>query len=153
MPRKNPPTKPDPRQAELDAWLDKHNARCMWDRKLPNGTIFAVWQIGNGIAVTMRYANGGWEMFTGCGDGRIGATLADAEERLGLTEKQHGWKEAHVYGDIEPPIWMGPERTTAWTEEIDGDPNLVAGDEEGVATAYLPFGLVRHLLAAHKPAE
>lgn len=46
MPRKTKPTEPDPRQAVLDEWLDKHNARCAWDRKLPNGTIIAAWQIG-----------------------------------------------------------------------------------------------------------
>jgi hypothetical protein len=153
MPRKNPITAPDPRQAALDAWLDKHNARLAWDRKQPNGTIVACWIIGTGVAITMRYPKGGWDIFTGCGQNEIAATLADAEQRLGLAEPvEHEWTEAHVYGEDEPPIWR-VRGATCWTENVDKEPCLVVGDDEGVAVAYLSFPFVRERLAAHRSGD
>jgi hypothetical protein len=86
-PRKTaPPTAAadnDP-QAKLDAWLDKHDARCSWSHELPNGTLVAGWIINGRVAVTMRFPKGGWDIYTGSPAVDVPNTLTDAEQRLGL---------------------------------------------------------------------
>jgi hypothetical protein len=74
----------DPRQAKLDAWLDRYEAQCAWDHKLPNGTMAAGWIINARVALTMRFPHGGWDIYTGSPAADIPGTLADAEQRLGL---------------------------------------------------------------------
>ncbi len=78
----------------LAVWLEKHEARCMW--QLPLGgepdepTAYVEHYMivkGNkaSLFVVVVHANGhGWEIYTPCDSNMITETLEDAEKRLGL---------------------------------------------------------------------
>lgn len=72
--------------AKLDAWLAKHNAHCLWQKKLDSGDFVEAWVTQSGrVCLVVRFRkNMGWNIFTGIDDIDIEATLADAEKRLGI---------------------------------------------------------------------
>lgn len=81
----------------LKAWLNKHNARCMWQigmqpedsnqvREYGYPTAYVeCWLVGKALAIVIIHDNKmGWEIYTPAGTPLISETLADAERRLGL---------------------------------------------------------------------
>lgn len=54
-------------ERQLDNWLDKHNARCMWQtwtQPRKKGNVVECWTFANGsIAIIMRYSGGGWDIY------------------------------------------------------------------------------------------
>ena len=74
------------RGEQLDAWLRKHDAMCMWQKKLRHGTV-ECWLFPRSqmMAVVVRFNHGhGWELYTPGSTAKIDETLTDAEKRLGL---------------------------------------------------------------------
>jgi hypothetical protein len=81
----------------LQAWLDNHGARCMWqtprEEKPRNAewdwspqAYIECWIVGTRQCILIVYANkGGWNIFTDVNTPRVDETLADAERRCGLT--------------------------------------------------------------------
>lgn len=72
----------------LREWLEKHEARCMWQEGTgpkDNPDFVECW-IVNGVAmIVVVHANRrGWDIFTPCRDSSIEATLTDAELRCGI---------------------------------------------------------------------
>lgn len=144
MPRKTKPTaEPDPRQAKLDDWLDKHNARCAWSGKQPSGALVATWIVNGHVAVTIRYPRGGWDLFTGCPDSKIDVSLADAEERLGILPDSPGvtedgrkgvvyWRYDHGTGTTED---MGYATLCREAEPLDDEAALFGGRWVSSSTA------------------
>ena len=75
----------------LRGWLDKHNARCLWqtttDQKPASVTNSMVeyWALGSAVCIIVVHpSSAGWDLFTPGADVDANATLADAEKRLGL---------------------------------------------------------------------
>ena len=84
------------RTTELDAWLSKHEARCMWQivgHRAMRHTV-ECWAFPTArprykslapVMIVIRYHGGGWDIFLP-GSETIGIkeTLADVEARMGL---------------------------------------------------------------------
>jgi hypothetical protein len=81
----------------LKEWLDKHEARCMW--QIPShprdeGDLdwypqyyIEGWLVKKRIVVLQIYSNKmGWNIFTDCGSNKVDDALADAEQRLNIVE-------------------------------------------------------------------
>lgn len=79
----------------LQAWLKKHDARCLWQRPMQNDpqeesdwaptAYIECWQIALRPFIIVVHANkGGWDLYTACESMKISETLEDAEKRLGL---------------------------------------------------------------------
>jgi hypothetical protein len=76
----------------LDAWLKKHNGRCMW--QLRNGgteddpqSYLECWLVNTRPVLIQVHANQhGWSIFTELDSSKIDETLTDAEKRLGIKE-------------------------------------------------------------------
>jgi hypothetical protein len=77
-------------RSELEAWLDKHNAKEM-ERWKTKSAVFALYVIGGGLCVVQRYYDGGWDIYTPLNELSLVASFADAEERLGITKKTLHW--------------------------------------------------------------
>jgi hypothetical protein len=82
----------------LKAWLDKHDARCMWqvpmqcehDRNPDQAPTAYVEQWlfpkTRRLAIILVHAHKhGWDIYAAKNDNDVAATLADAEARLGLS--------------------------------------------------------------------
>lgn len=65
-------------------WLDKNNARCLWEKKISPTVKVAGYMINGRIAIVSSYDGGfsGWDIFTSGNSNDTGATLCDAEQRL-----------------------------------------------------------------------
>lgn len=74
-------------KAQLDAWLDKHGARMLWERRgTHRDASTALYSFKHGAcAVVVRYVDGGFSVFTETSSIDIAETLADAEKRMGLS--------------------------------------------------------------------
>ncbi len=84
----------------LREWLDKHDARCMWqvpanekprdaDYGLVPQAYIECWIVGRRpCIIIVRGDKMGWELYTDADTPRIDDSLADAERRLGLTAKE-----------------------------------------------------------------
>lgn len=81
----------------LREWLDKHDARCMWQvpsQEKPSDAEYdwvpqayiECWIVGQRQCIIIVRGNKmGWEIYTDGNTPRIVETLADAERRLGIT--------------------------------------------------------------------
>lgn len=80
--------KPSKNVEYLNAWLDRHSARCLWEAKITGGLGWIeawVFPETGRIALIMHYGNGhGWNVYTDGDTHAIDGTLLDAERRLGL---------------------------------------------------------------------
>lgn len=78
----------------LDAWLDRHNARCMWQRRTAahkGANMAEGWLFPNGsLAVVVRYNGGGWDIFVQMGrhTNVISDVLGQAEVNLELRREE-----------------------------------------------------------------
>jgi hypothetical protein len=79
---------------DLQAFLDRANARCNWQLRLggtedePTGYVEQWMFAGGKVAVIVIHANGnGWDIFTSADRPEIAATLEDAAVRLGVAPK------------------------------------------------------------------
>lgn len=85
---------------DLAAWLEKHDAHCAWqvpsspapedyDPAWYPSSYVEGWRVRGGlIVIIMIYSNKcGWDLFTALDSNKVDATLADAEERLGLNKE------------------------------------------------------------------
>lgn len=77
------------RFAALDAWLDKHNAACLWRTTVGNGPERALltiecWRVGKSIVIVTRHPKGSWDLATAANTIDTADTLRDAERRVGL---------------------------------------------------------------------
>lgn len=76
----------------LKAWLNKIQARCLiqapyGDPENPRA-YFEQWSVNSQVfMVTVQANQGGWSVYTQVDSNLIDATLKDAGDRLGLTEK------------------------------------------------------------------
>jgi len=71
----------------LRDWLDKHGARCDWQRYEENANVEQWHMADGGRFVLVIMANGrGWDIYTPADTNAIDASLRDAEQRLGLRE-------------------------------------------------------------------
>jgi hypothetical protein len=103
----------------LEAWLDKHNAQCMY--QLPTSprqpTDDEDWQprayvemylIGGRPCIVIIHANKmGWEIYTPIGSTKITETFADAEQRLGIGDASDAISRALYLADVallNPPV-------------------------------------------------
>lgn len=80
----------------LKEWLDKHEARCIWqvpaqhesERARAYPTFYVeLWLFPktNRTAIIIVHSNkGGWDIHTPAGTNRVAETLEDAERRLGI---------------------------------------------------------------------
>ena len=102
----------------LQQWLDKHDARCLWqipssppdDGDIDWAPQFYVeaWSIGRRIFILTVYSNKmGWYLFTDCDSPRIDESLADAEQRLGIGDSSDVKSQALHLAEValtRPPI-------------------------------------------------
>jgi hypothetical protein len=77
----------------LQAWLDQHEARCVWQVPLgparnPTAYVESWHAHGHGFIVTVFADNKGWDIYTSCDSYSVPATLYDAEVRLKISEDQ-----------------------------------------------------------------
>lgn len=80
MPKPN-----DARRKKLDEWLDRHNARLMWQESVPNiGRVQCYFVFGQILLVLLYdHQDGAWDMFIQPAlSAKSGATLNEAEETL-----------------------------------------------------------------------
>jgi hypothetical protein len=85
------PANPTPCKS-LDEWLEQHQARCAWQRKVGTATTEA-WLVGDGVAIVQRFGKdgvSGWGLYTQAPGNSIESSLRDAEERLGLLPPSPG---------------------------------------------------------------
>lgn len=74
----------------LKEFLDKHEARCMWQLRLggtssaPRGYV-EMWQFPNGKQCIITVHSRGWDIYTPDGTNSTNAAIGDACIRLGLT--------------------------------------------------------------------
>ncbi len=67
---------------KLNAWLEAHNARAMWEMNAGRA-IVTVYAIRGALVMVMRYPDGdGFDVFTSYAGIAIDATLRDADERI-----------------------------------------------------------------------
>lgn len=72
----------------LVEWLNKHNAKCLWQRLPPTDGAATVeaWVVNGHVVLIVIYADrAGWDLYTGMSTNDIAETLADAERRVGLS--------------------------------------------------------------------
>lgn len=76
---------------QLEAWLEKHKARCLWQIEPGKGSwrSFQIecWIFPRGGRAIIQIHSGrlGFNIFTQTSDPSIDVTFLDAEQRLGLT--------------------------------------------------------------------
>ena len=69
----------------LKAWLEKHNARRLWQSTVKGIGYVTAWNVNGRVVLVLEYKDKrGWELFTALDTNEIDATLSDAEGRLGL---------------------------------------------------------------------
>lgn len=71
----------------LDTWLEKQEAQCRWQQRVPRVGVMECWILPNvgKILHVMRYQTGGWDVYVPASDAISGvATLAAVEQRFGL---------------------------------------------------------------------
>lgn len=76
----------DERRAQLQAWLDKHEAMRLWQAKTGTLTVES-WRFPktSSVALVVTYKDGhGFNIYTDGNEIAIDATFLDAERRLGL---------------------------------------------------------------------
>jgi len=75
-----------PRTQFLLDWLEKNNARCCWEKRISPTVKVTGYMINGRIAIITAYEGGfaGWDIFTSGNSNETGATLRDAEQRLGI---------------------------------------------------------------------
>lgn len=73
----------------LDAWLKKHDARCMWqipygDPERPQAYV-ECWRVGRGsVVVVVRADNHGWDIYSNLNTNSVAESLDDAARRCEL---------------------------------------------------------------------
>lgn len=73
-----------PRLQFLEAWLDKANARATWEHRVSREVRATCYLINGQVAIVVRYGRDGWDIYTGAKTADMGATIRDAESRLGF---------------------------------------------------------------------
>ena len=97
----------------LQTWLDKHDARCMWQRSMQDEDSAQVrdrgyptayiecWMVNSRPVIIVVHANKhGWEIYTALNDIRTGTTLKDAEQRVSVCEDPSDRDQAVYLADV-----------------------------------------------------
>lgn len=127
----------------LRDWLNKHEARCMWQIPLnerpsdaehdwaPQAYVECYLISGRRLVIVVVHANkGGWDIYTDANTNKIAETLADAEQRLGIADPKCpgcGWSISAVAKTVNCDLGSGckcgsarvavPDKNVEWTAQ------------------------------------
>jgi hypothetical protein len=100
-------TKPKPgveNNPPLRDWLNKHNAKCIWQHWDSAHSIEGWTIAGNLFIINIYSDNRGWDIYTGQASIDVTDTLKDAEKRLGIQQQVQEVPETYELQEIDPEI-------------------------------------------------